>query len=67
MSLLMSGLGVVNNLSPAKMEEAPAIKQRACPSSDISVRPADNRTTALGITIRAVATMRNMSQMGTIS
>src|ERR1700748_1945904 len=43
------GFGVVNNFSPAKIELAPAIKQKACSTTLISVRPAERRTTVLGI------------------
>lgn len=37
------------------MEFAPAKKQRACPSSEIWVRPAERRTFAFGTAIRAMA------------
>src|SRR3569833_4175559 len=59
------GFGVVNNFSPAKIEFAPAIKQYACATVLISVRPAERRTTVLGITIRAVAIIRTISQIDT--
>ena len=39
-----SGFGVVNNLSPAKIDPAPAIKQSACVSIESEVRPAERRT-----------------------
>ena len=64
-SSLMSGLGVVSNLSPAKIELAPAKKHKACPSWLIWVRPADRRTCDSGITIRAVATIRTISKIST--
>src|SRR5690242_3284781 len=59
------GLGVVNSFSPANIELAPAIKQKACSTVLISVRPADKRTTVLGITMRVVAIMRTISHIET--
>ena len=55
MSSSKAGLGVVSNLSPEKMELAPAIKHSACSAILISARPALNRTMAAGIIILAVA------------
>ena len=43
------------------------MKHKACPSSLISVLPAERRTTALGITIRVVATIRTISQIDMVS
>ena len=64
-SSLISGLGVVRSLSPAKIELAPAKKHKACPSRDIFIRPAERRTWDCGITMRAVAIIRTISQIST--
>ena len=60
-----SGLAVVSSFSPVKIELAPAIKHNACSATDIRTRPADKRTRALGIVMRAVAIMRSISQIDT--
>src|SRR6202012_4876966 len=60
------GFGVVKSFSPANNELAPAIKQSACSTVVISVRPADKRTTVLGIIIRVVAIMRTISHTETL-
>ena len=65
MSAKASGLGVVSSLSPAKMEPAPAKKQRAWPSGLISVRPALRRTVVVGNTMRVTAIIRTISKMST--
>ena len=62
----VEGFGVVSNLSPANMELAPARKQRACSDSGISRRPAESRTMAVGMMIRAVAIIRSMDQTLTL-
>ena len=63
----MSGFGVVKSLSPAKIEPAPDIKHNAWPSSVISVLPAESRTVVVGSTIRVVATILIISQIGICS
>ena len=60
------GLGVVSSLSPAKIELAPARKQRACSAWLISARPALSLTMVAGIRIRAVAIIRTISQTSTL-
>ena len=65
MSSSTSGFGVVSNLSPAKIEFAPAKKHIACPSLLIFVLPADKRTCVSGITILVVATILIISQIST--
>jgi hypothetical protein len=65
MSSLKAGFGVVSNLSPAKIEFAPAKKHKACASALIDNLPADKRTADFGITIRVTATIRTISQTGT--
>ncbi|MNN04805.1 hypothetical protein D3C81_1175410 [compost metagenome] len=67
MSSLTSGLGVVRSLSPEKIEFAPAKKHKACPSVLMLVRPAERRTCVVGNKIRAVATMRTISHIETVS
>ncbi len=44
------------------MEFAPARKHKACNSSDMLVRPAERRTRAAGIKIRATAIVRTISK-----
>ena len=60
-SALSPALGVVSNLSPVKIELAPARKQSACVLSLMLSRPADSRTIERGIVIRATATVRTNS------
>src|SRR6185312_2965184 len=62
-----SGLGVVNNFSPEKIEFAPAIKHNACSATVISLRPALNLTIAFGIIILAVAIILIISQISTFA
>src|SRR5450432_307010 len=59
------GFGVVSSLLPAKIELAPAIKQKACSGIVISARPALSLTMDFGINILAVAIMRTISQIST--
>src|SRR4030095_1035727 len=66
MSSLIEGLGVVNNLSPANIELAPAIKHNACSGKLISKRPADKRNTVRGIIIRVVAIILTISHIETL-
>ena len=56
-----SGLPVVSSFSPKKTELAPARKQSICASRVSASRPADSRTRARGIRMRAVAIMRTSS------
>ena len=56
-----SGLSVVRSLSPWKIELAPARKHNAWIPSPSSRRPADSRTIAFGIVMRATATVRTNS------
>src|SRR4051812_49382421 len=65
MSSSKEGFGVVSNFSPAKIELAPAIKHSACSTVLISVRPADNLTTVLGMMMRVVAIILTISQTDT--
>ena len=65
LSASTSGFGVVSSLSPAKMLFAPARKHRACSSVFIRTLPADRRTMAFGMMIRAVAIIRTISQTET--
>src|SRR6476619_3095546 len=60
-----AGLGVVSNLSPEKIELAPAIKHKACSATLISARPALNLTIAANIIILAVAIILTISQIST--
>ena len=53
-------------VSLEKIELAPARKQRACSDVLSPTRPAERRTTDLGIRMRAVAIMRNVSSKGTV-
>ncbi|RWV85462.1 hypothetical protein BHE74_00002257 [Ensete ventricosum] len=57
--------GVVNNFSPVNMELAPAKKHSACSGIENRTLPADSLTIALGITMRAVAIIRIISQIST--
>src|SRR5690606_33792450 len=52
------GFGVVSRRSPRKIEFAPAMKHRAWVLSSMDSRPADRRTTALGMVMRATAIVR---------
>ena len=52
-------------LSLEKIELAPAMKQRAWSLTLIFARPAERRTTDRGMSTRAVAIMRTVSQTGT--
>ena len=56
-----SGFVIVSSLSPKKIEFAPAMKHNICASRLKPTRPADKRTRAVGITIRAVAHIRTIS------
>ena len=61
MSSSRSGFGVVSSFSPKKIELAPARKHSSCASLLSAVRPAESRTRACGITIRAAAHIRTSS------
>ncbi len=61
MSCRYSGLPVVSSFSPKKIEFAPAIMHSSCASSFICSRPAESRTIARGIRMRAQAIIRTIS------
>ena len=54
-------LGVVRSLSPVNTLFAPARKHIAWSLADMLMRPADSRTTVLGMTSRATAMARTIS------
>ncbi len=60
------GWELLSNLSPEKIEFAPAIKHSACSAILISARPALNLTIAAGIIILAVAIILIISQISTL-
>mmetsp|Transcript_44889 Transcript_44889/g.94190 ORF Transcript_44889/g.94190 Transcript_44889/m.94190 type:complete len:218 (-) Transcript_44889:815-1468(-) len=60
-----AGLSVVNNLSPLKIELAPAWNIKYCSASEKESLPALRRTIVRGMTMRAVAIILAMSKAST--
>ena len=67
LSLSMPGLLVVNNLSPLKIEFAPALNIIYCSASVKDSLPAESLTIVFGITILAVAIIRAISKASTFA
>mmetsp|Transcript_39627 Transcript_39627/g.95329 ORF Transcript_39627/g.95329 Transcript_39627/m.95329 type:complete len:201 (+) Transcript_39627:140-742(+) len=66
-SSLNAGFSVVNNLSPLKMEFAPAWNIKNCSASENDNLPALRRTMVRGMTMRAVAIIRAISNASTLA
>ena len=58
---------MVSSFSPKNTELAPARKHSACTASDMRSRPAESRTQAFGMVMRAAATVRTNSNASSSS